>query len=106
MKKEPKNYAIIGFALLATFALWTHAIARVDVRPIGPLGAMVGFAGLNGWFHSLTGVHWWLYDLTDLLGLASLGSCGGFGCRGFASGSSGKASDGWTGSCWPWADFT
>ena len=73
MKKEPKNYAIIGFALLAAFALWTHAIARVDVRPIGPRESMVGFATLNGAFHKLTGVHMTLYVITDWLGLIPFG---------------------------------
>ena len=68
--------------LLGAFLLWTAGVCLVDVRPIGPMGSRVGFAGLNGWFHGLTGVHWWLYDLTDLLGLASLGICGGFGLQG------------------------
>ena len=73
MKKEPKNYAMIGFALLAAFALWTLAIARLDVRPIGPRESMVGFATLNGAFHKLTGVHMTLYVITDWLGLIPFG---------------------------------
>ena len=73
MKKEPKNYAMIGFALLAAFALWTFAIARLDVRPIGPRESMVGFATLNGAFHKLAGVHMTLYVITDWLGLVPFG---------------------------------
>ena len=81
MKRNRTQFLLPGL-LLGAFLLWTAGVCLVDVRPIGPLGSEVGFAGLNGWFHSLTEVHWWLYDLTDLLGLASLGICGGFGLQG------------------------
>jgi undecaprenyl-diphosphatase len=81
MKRNRTQFLLPGL-LLGAFLLWTAGVCLVDVRPIGPLGSMVGFAGLNGWFHGLTGVHWWLYDLTDLLGLASLGICGIFGLQG------------------------
>ena len=81
MKRNRTHFLLPGL-LLGAFLLWTAGVCLVDVRSIGPLGSMVGFAGLNGWFHGLTGVHWWLYDLTDLLGLASLGICGVFGLQG------------------------
>ena len=81
MKRNRTQFLLPGL-LLGAFLLWTAGVCLVDVRPIGPMGSAVGFAGLNGWFHSLTGVHWWLYDLTDLLGLASLGICGIFGLQG------------------------
>lgn len=81
MKRNRTHFLLPGL-LLGAFLLWTAGVCLVDVRPIGPMGSAVGFAGLNGWFHSLTGVHWWLYDLTDLLGLASLGICGVFGLQG------------------------
>ena len=81
MKRNRTHFLLPGL-LLGAFLLWTAGVCLVDVRPIGPMGSAVGFAGLNGWFHSLTGVHWWLYDLTDLLGLASLGICGIFGLQG------------------------
>ena len=71
-----------AMGLLAGFALWTLAVLTVDVRPIGPNGSQVGFAAMNGFFHGLTGVHMGLYDLTDRLGLASLGICAGFGILG------------------------
>ena len=61
-----------ALGLLAAFALWTLAIRYLDVRPIGPNNSEVGFAGINGWFHNLTGVHWGLYTLTDWLGLVPL----------------------------------
>ena len=51
------------------FILWTIAVRRIDVQPIGPGGSAVGFGALNGFFHSLTGVHMQLYTITDWLGL-------------------------------------
>jgi undecaprenyl-diphosphatase len=76
------NRFLLPVGLLAAFALWTAAVCLVDVQPIGPLGSRVGFAALNGWFHDLTGVHLWLYDLTDLLSVVPLGLCAAFGILG------------------------
>ena len=81
MKRKTNRFALPG-GLLAAFALWTAAVCLVDVQPIGPLGSRVGFAALNGWFHNLTGVHLWLYDLTDLLSVIPLGLCAAFGILG------------------------
>ena len=72
------NRFLLPVGLLAAFALWTAAVCLVDVQSIGPLGSRVGFAALNGWFHNLTGVHLWLYDLTDLLSVVPLGLCAAF----------------------------
>ena len=58
--------------LLTAFVLWTVAIYFVDVRAIGPQGSSVGFAGINGFVHNLTGVHWGLYTITDWLGLVPI----------------------------------
>ena len=82
MMERKTNRFLLPVGLLAAFALWTAAVYVVDVQPIGPLGSKVGFAALNGWFHSLTGVHLWLYDLTDLLSVVPLGLCGAFGILG------------------------
>ena len=62
--------------------LWTVAICFVDVRAIGPQGSTVGFAGINGFVHTLTGVHWGLYNITDWLGLVPIFVCMGFGILG------------------------
>ena len=62
--------------------LWTVAISFVDVRAIGPQGSSVGFAGINGYVHNLTGVHFSLYNITDWLGLVPLFVCMGFGILG------------------------
>lgn len=67
-----KKYVLLSLCLLMSFVLWTAAITAVDVQPIGPEGSRVGFAGLNGWIHGLTGVQMWLYTLTDWLSLIPL----------------------------------
>ena len=68
--------------LLAAFMLWTAAICLLDVRAIGPQGSSVGFAGINGFVHTLTGVHFSLYTITDWLGLVPVFVCMGFGILG------------------------
>ena len=82
MKKENKPIFALGAGLLAAFGLWTLAVCLIDVQPIGPDGSAVGFAALNGFLHRLTGVHWWLYTLTDWLGLIPLAVAALFGLLG------------------------
>lgn len=77
-----KQKILLGLGCLAAFSLFTLAVGRVDVRPMGPLGSAVGFGTLNGWFHRLTGVHLALYALTDWLSLVPLGLAAGFGVLG------------------------
>ncbi|MBR5533812.1 MAG: phosphatase PAP2 family protein [Ruminiclostridium sp.] len=67
---------------LAGFLLWTVLVSRVDVQAIGPKGSPVGLAGINGWFHGLTGVHMTLYTITDWLGLIPLAVVLGFSLLG------------------------
>ena len=81
MKKEKKHLWIVA-GLFAAFVLWTIAIRFVDVQGIGPRGSCVGFATMNGWFHSLTGVHIQLYTITDWLGLVPVGFGFGFALLG------------------------
>ena len=80
-KTKGKLFGIAGI-LLAAFALWTLAVQHIDVQAIGPNGSSVGFAGLNGWVHDLTGVHMGLYVLTDWLGLVPIGFVLGFAVLG------------------------
>ena len=80
MKK--KGYAAAGF--LAAFAIWTAMLCIIDVQPIGPNESMVGFATVNAWFHRLTGVHMWLYAVTDWLGLVPVAVGLGFAFLGLA----------------------
>ena len=79
-----KKYLCISVFLLVSFALWTLLISIVDVKAIGPNGSYVGFATLNGAFHTLTGTHMWLYTVTDWLGLVPIAFCLGFAIFGFA----------------------
>ena len=72
----------IAFGFLAAFALWTLAVSCVDVQAIGPRDSSVGFATINGWFHSLTGVHMTLYHITDWLGLVPVAFGFGFAILG------------------------
>ena len=68
--------------LLVAFVLWTVALCFVDVREIGPQGSSVGFSGINGFVHTLTGVHFSLYNITDWLCLVPIFVCMGFGILG------------------------
>lgn len=82
MKNKNKTNFFISAGLLATFVLWTVAVMYIDVRAIGPRGSQVGFALLNGTVHSLTGVNFTLYNITDWLGLVPIFVCLGFGALG------------------------
>ena len=79
MRKQ-KFYMALG--LLAAFRLWTAAVRFVDVQAIGPRDSAVGFAMMNGLFHSLTGVHMTLYVITDWLGLVPVAFGLGFAILG------------------------
>ena len=66
MKKEKSQKVLLsGIAMVVLFILWTVAISLIDVQPIGPQNSSVGFATLNGFIHSLTGVHMAIYTVTD-----------------------------------------
>ena len=82
MKKNRVKGMTAGILLLLAFVLWTVLIMKVDVQPIGPLESSVGFAGVNGWFHQLTGVHMSIYTITDWLGLVPIIICACFGVLG------------------------
>lgn len=68
--------------MLVSFVLWTVAICCVDVQAIGPQESRVGFATVNRFVHNLTGVHMYLYTLTDWLSLIPLVCIMGFGLLG------------------------
>ncbi len=82
MKKLGKKYLLAAGIFLAAFVGWTALVCLIDVRPIGPRGSSVGLSSLNGWFHALTGVHLWLYALTDWLGLVPIAVALGFAVLG------------------------
>ena len=82
MRKRNRRNFCIAAVLLAAFGLWTAAVSRYDVRPIGPEGSVVGFAALNRFVHNLTGVHMSLYTVTDWGGLVPVGFAAGFALLG------------------------
>ena len=82
MKKQNQKNFYAAIRLLALFLLWTAASSLIDVQAIGPLESTVGFAALNSLFHSLTGVHMFLYTITDWLSVIPLGFVTGFACLG------------------------
>ena len=84
MKKEKRKNFYVAFALLTAFVMWTSALRFIDVQTIGPNGSAVGFATLNGFIHSLTGVNMTLYTITDWLGLVPIAVVFGFGVLGLS----------------------
>ena len=83
MKAKMKRTLLISILFLLAFAIWTVLIQTVDVRPVGVNSTDIGFAYLNTWFHSFTGVDFMLYNITDWLGLVPLAVCIAFGILGF-----------------------
>lgn len=73
-----------GMIFLGLFVVWTLLLQIVDVQIAGETAAKIGFASLNCWFHEFTGVHMWIYILTDWLGLVPVFVCLLFGRLGFA----------------------
>ena len=82
MKKNGKKILITGMIILMLFAVWTVLIQTVDVQTVGQNGTDIGFASLNTWFHKMTGVHMWVYTVTDWLGLVPIFICMVFGVVG------------------------
>ena len=82
MKKNGINTLITGVLMLILFAVWTVLIQTVDVQAVGQNGTDIGFASLNTSFHKMTGVHMWVYTVTDWLGLVPIFICIIFGAVG------------------------
>lgn len=78
MKTEIKRNFIIALCFLTAFVFWTFAVCHFDVDAVGPEGSQVGFSTVNRLFHSITGVHFSLYVITDWLGLIPIAVCLGF----------------------------
>ena len=83
MEKNGRKLLFAGSGFMAVFIIWTMLIQTVDVQPVGQNGTNIGFAGVNQWFHKLTGVHMTLYTVTDWLGLVPIAVCMGFSVIGF-----------------------
>lgn len=83
MKTKAKITLLISIFFLLAFAVWTVLIQTVDVKAVGVNSTDIGFAFINTRFHSLTGVNFMLYNITDWLGLVPLAVCIAFGILGF-----------------------
>lgn len=79
-----KKRFYMAAGLIMAFAVWSGLVTCVDVRAVGPQGSTVGFGTVNRWFHELTGVHMWIYTVTDWLGLVPVGVGFGFAICGLA----------------------
>ena len=75
MKSKESKTLLVGLMLVAAFVIWTMMIQVVDVKSVGQNGTDVGFATFNMWFHNITGVHMWIYVVTDWLGLVPIFVC-------------------------------
>ncbi len=62
----------MGIIFLSVFVIWTFLVRLIDVKNIGPNESSIGFAMLNGFLHSLIGVNFTLYTITDWLGLVPI----------------------------------
>lgn len=82
MNKTARIQFILGLLLLTVFAAYTMSLTVADLRPIGPNGSMVAYAGINQWFWDLIGVNWALYHITDWAGVAAILIALGFGAQG------------------------
>ena len=82
MKTKGMKNLISGITFIVFFVIWTIIIKIIDVQPIGVNGTNIGFATINSWFHSLTGVNMTLYTITDWLGLVPIFICMIFGFMG------------------------
>ena len=82
MKKKNQRSLWIMLLALFMFVAWTLAITKIDLQAVGPEGSVVGFATINSAFHEWTGVHMWLYEITDWLGLIPIIFVLGFGVLG------------------------
>ena len=78
MRNENKRNCYTATGIFAAFLHWTVLIHFVDVKAIGPYGSTVGFATVNRFVHELTGVHMYLYHVTDWLGIIPICCMVGF----------------------------
>ena len=83
MKSKETKTLTVGIILIVVFIFWTALIQIVDVQSVGQNGTDVGFATINMWFHNMTGVHMWIYVVTDWLGLVPIFVCMIFATIGF-----------------------
>ena len=72
MKSKAKTQFILGALLFILFIIYTVSLNLVDIKPIGPNGSCVAYAGINRAIHSFFGVNMMLYNITDWAGVAAI----------------------------------
>ena len=82
MEKNNEKYLYVSVCTFTAFILWTAAVIFIDVQPAGPVQSEVGLASFNCFFHRITGVHMWIYNITDWLSLIPIGFIAGFALLG------------------------
>lgn len=82
MKRSAIRKLATGAAMLALFVLYTVSLTFVDVRPVGPDGSCVGYAGINLKIHEIFGVDMILYNITDWAGVIAIIVAVGFAVLG------------------------
>ena len=83
MKTKERKLLFLGIGFIIAFTLWTWLIQIIDVKAAGVNSTEIGFATINTWFHSVTGVNMTIYTITDWLGLVPIFICMFFGGVGF-----------------------
>ena len=71
--KRRRRLLVAGVSGLLT-AVLIVLVRVVDVRAIGPDGTRIGLSGLNRFVFETLGVHMFWYEVTDWLGIASVGT--------------------------------
>lgn len=79
MKTKERKLLFLGFSFIIAFTIWTLFIQIIDVKPEGVNETEIGFATINTYLHSVTGVNITLYNITDWLGLVPMFVCMFFG---------------------------
>lgn len=71
--KRNRKILFVATGFIVSFIVWTLLVSTVDVMQVGQNGTNIGFASFNSFVHRLTGVHMYLYTLTDILGFVPIG---------------------------------
>ena len=82
MNSKKKKYLLLALIMTVITGLFIYSLTKYDVQQVGPEGTSVGWATINVAVHELTGVHMWLYTVTDILGYVAFGVAGLFGLKG------------------------